>query len=45
MKEKTEGVTDVRESASPDEHKVSVVLREADHDTPPSACRAEALCP
>ena len=31
MKEKTEGVTDVRESVSPDEHKVSIVLRDPYH--------------
>ncbi len=31
MKEKTEGVTDVRESVSPDEHKVPVVLRDPYH--------------
>jgi predicted dehydrogenase len=31
MKEKTEGVTDVRESVSPDEHMVPVVLRDPYH--------------
>jgi predicted dehydrogenase len=31
VKEKTEGVTDVRESASPDEHMVPVVLRDPYH--------------
>jgi predicted dehydrogenase len=31
VKEKTEGVTDVRESVSPDEHKVSIVLRDPYH--------------
>ena len=31
IKEKTEGVTDVRESVSPDEHKVSIVLRDPYH--------------
>jgi hypothetical protein len=31
VKEKTEGVTDVRESVSPDEHKVPIVLRDPVH--------------
>jgi predicted dehydrogenase len=31
VKEKTEGVTDVRESVSPDEHRVSIVLRDPYH--------------
>jgi hypothetical protein len=31
VKEKTEGVTDVRESVSPDEHLVTVVLRDPYH--------------
>ena len=31
VKEKSEGVTDVRESVSPDEHRVSIVLRDPYH--------------